>query len=98
MAECFELFDLKSCIITSFDTLPLDVYFGYLLTGSNFSDRYFIATKNDREKKRKKTNEIVIRIYTLPAPPPDPPRPASPGSISLDTYFEGDISSVALVC
>ena len=39
MAECCELFDLKSCIITSFDTLPLDVYFGHLLTGSNFSDR-----------------------------------------------------------
>ena len=50
-----------------------------------------------RQGKKKKTNEIVIRIYTLPAPPPDPHRPASPGSISLDPYFEGDGSSVALV-
>ena len=39
MAECFEFFDLKSRIMTSFDTLPLDVNFGHLLTGSNFSDR-----------------------------------------------------------
>ena len=38
MAECFEFFDIKSRIITSFDTLPLDVDFGHLLTGSNFSD------------------------------------------------------------
>ena len=26
------------CIVTSFDTLPLDVDFGHLLTGYNFSD------------------------------------------------------------
>ena len=39
MAECFEFFGLKSRIMTSFDTLPLDVDFGHLLTGSNFSDR-----------------------------------------------------------
>ena len=39
MAECFEFFNLKSRIMTSFDTLPLNVNFGHLLTGSNFSDR-----------------------------------------------------------
>ena len=39
MSECFEFFDLKSCIMTSFDKLPLDVDFGHLLTGYNFSDR-----------------------------------------------------------
>ena len=39
MAECFEFFNLKSFIITSFDTLPLDVDLGHLLTGSNISDR-----------------------------------------------------------
>ena len=44
MAECFELFDLKSCIMTSFDTVLLDVYFGDLLTGSNFSDRPRLGT------------------------------------------------------
>ena len=38
MAECFEFFDLKSRIMTSFDTVPLDVDFGHLLTGSNYSD------------------------------------------------------------
>ena len=38
MAEFFEFYNLKSRIMTSFDTLPLDVYFGHLLTGSNFSD------------------------------------------------------------
>ena len=26
------------CIVTSFDTLPLDVDFGHLLNGSNFSE------------------------------------------------------------
>ena len=31
MAECFEFFDIKSRIITSFDTLPLNVDFGHLL-------------------------------------------------------------------
>ena len=31
MAECFELFDIKSRIITSVDTLPLDVDLGHLL-------------------------------------------------------------------
>ena len=31
MAECFEFFDIKSRIITSFDTLPLDVDFGHLV-------------------------------------------------------------------
>ena len=36
MAECFEFFNLKSCILTSFNTLPINVYFGHLLTGSNF--------------------------------------------------------------
>ena len=39
MAECFKFFDLKSRIMTSFDTLSLNVNFGHLLTGSNFSDR-----------------------------------------------------------
>ena len=39
MAECFKFFDLKSRIMTSFDTLSLDVNFGHLLTGSNFSNR-----------------------------------------------------------
>ena len=39
MDECFEFFDLKSRIMASFDTPPLDVNFGHLLTGSNFSDR-----------------------------------------------------------
>ena len=38
MAECFKFFDIKSRIMTSFDTLPLDVNFGHHLTGSNFSD------------------------------------------------------------
>ena len=38
MSECFYLFDIKSRIMTSFDTLLLNVDFGYLLTGSNFSD------------------------------------------------------------
>ena len=39
MAESFEFFDIKSLIITSFNTLPLNVDFGPLLTGSNFSNR-----------------------------------------------------------
>ena len=39
MAECFKFFDLKSRIMTSFDTVPLDIDFGHLLTGSNYSDR-----------------------------------------------------------
>ena len=39
MAECFKFFDLKSRIMTSFDTLPLNVDFGHLLTGSNYSER-----------------------------------------------------------
>ena len=38
MAECFEFFDIKSRIMKSFDTLPLDVDFGRLLPRSNFSD------------------------------------------------------------
>ena len=38
MDECFEFFDIKSRIMTSLNTLPLDVDFGHLLTGSNFSD------------------------------------------------------------
>ena len=37
MAEYFEFFDLKSRIMTSFDTLPLDVDFGHLLTGYKYS-------------------------------------------------------------
>ena len=36
MDERFKFFDRKSRIMTSFDTLPLDVDFGHLLTGSNF--------------------------------------------------------------
>ena len=38
MSECFVFFDIKSRIMTSFNTLPLDVNIGHLLTGSNFSD------------------------------------------------------------
>ena len=39
LAECFKFFDLKSRIMTSIDTVPLDVDFGHLLTGSNYSER-----------------------------------------------------------
>ena len=54
MAECFNFFDLKSRIMTSFDTPLLDVDFGHLLTGSNFSERPRVGDgdndgKNDRE-------------------------------------------------
>ena len=44
MAECFEFFDIKSRIITSFDTLPLDVDFGHLLEIS--AEAYLAALDN----------------------------------------------------
>ena len=49
MAECFEFFDIKSRIITSFDTLPLDVDFGHLL---EISSEAYSAALDDVQTHR----------------------------------------------
>ena len=49
MAECFEFFNIKSRIITSFDTLPLDVNFGHLV---EISDEYYLAALDEVQTHR----------------------------------------------
>ena len=56
MAECFKFFDIKSRIITSFDTLSLDVDFSHLL---EISAKAYLAALDDVQTHRFNARDVT---------------------------------------